>query len=222
MSNQLPANPLDGFTTQARINRQPRSHTGGSFLKFNGKTGGYTIGAEELNVDGEQCLIFSPSMMHGYVRWGEKPPAKAYSSIAAPLPEKPEPVQGLDYDDRPKTFKAEDARQFQGKFIDEDLGQFVFETNSMGGVEMVDELFDAILARAEVSHYCFPLVQLDDTFYKRSTGKVYKPVFNIIEWRDQNGEAEDGPKKVEAKVDEAKQEEEETVTRRRKVRRTAA
>lgn len=190
MSDQLPANPLQSFVGKARDNFRPTTRGAGDFLRFNGKSGQWALGQEEADVTDEELLINSTTMQHGFLRWGEVPPAKEFASIAQPLPPAPEPIEGEDEKGNPTTFQPQKARQVAGKFFADDLGQFVFETSSMGGVENVDKLFDAILVKAESSPYCFPKVKLTSEWYKRSTGKVYKPVFEILAWCDQNGNPE--------------------------------
>ena len=69
----------------------------------------------------------------------------------------------------------------------------------MGGVERVDELLNQVMAKAAGSTYFFPVVKLAHDFYNRNTGKVYKPVFEIVEWRNVEGDLEgEAPKQVAA------------------------
>ena len=218
MSDQLPANPMADFASRAATHRQPSTHIEGGFLKFNGKTGEWCIGMEETPVKGEEVIIASPTMMHGYMRWGEVPPAKAFASVAQPYPEKPEPMDGVDYDGKPCTFHAKEARQMTGKFLADDLDQFIFNTDSMGGVERMDQLFDKIILKAgDGTPFCFPVVTLENDWYKRSTGKVFKPVFNIVRWCDKDGKVETARKqKIEAPVEEEEEAPEPTTRRRRR------
>lgn len=215
MSN-LPAQ-VTNFISGARKNRQPASTGDSAFLKFSGKTGEYVLGRDEIDVDGEIAIINTLSLSHGYVRWGEKPPAKVFVSISQELPTPPAPFEGVDENGRPKTYMPTDARHLTGRFIDDNLGDFSFECNSMGGVERVDELYDAILDRAEAgTEYIFPMVKLANDFYKRETGKVYKPIFDIVGWANKDGEEEG--KKAEPKKVEAPEPEPEPPTRRRRRR----
>jgi hypothetical protein len=219
--DNLPASPLADFAKQARQHRRPQSRAEGGYLKFNGKTGEWTMGQEEVDVAGEQALIMSDMMEHGYVRWGEIPPAKAFARLNQPYPEKPEPVDGTDYEGKPKTFHAEEARQLTGKFMDDELGQFVFNVSSQGGVENVDVLFDAIIAKVtEGGEYVYPKVKLANEWYKRSTGKVYKPVFEIVGWCNIDGELETERKRLkneDVEDDEPQQPDEAPRRKRRRV-----
>jgi hypothetical protein len=160
------------------------------------------------------------SLSHGFARWGQERPVTAYSLVTQPLPPQPEPYEGVDDQGRPKTYVAQDARRFFGRFVDEELGQFTFETHSMGGVQRVDELMDALFLRAaEESVYLYPRVKLGNDYYKRETGKVFKPVFEVVAWCDVDGNPQEVRQRIEQ--DPATDDdpvEEATPTRRRRRR----
>lgn len=227
MSENLPSNPLARFADEAQQYRRPQSGTAGGYLKFNGKTGQWMFGTEETAVDGCEVLVNANKIQHGYIRWGELPPEKAFTPDWTPYPDRPESIEGTDMDGKPKTFKAEEARQFEGAFTgeDDDLGQFIFNSSSMAGVENTDKLYDKMYAQArEHPEYVYPLVRLENEFYKRSTGKVFKPVFTVVAWCDVNGKPmTEADKKLEepAPEKEAPEKEDETPPTRRRRRRTA-
>lgn len=221
MSN-LPAT-LNGFLKGVKENHTPVSNTGGkAFLKFSGKTGGWLMGKDELEVDSEEVIINLAACRHGFVRWGEMPPAKAYSLINEPLPTPPEDKVGIDFSTKQeRLFSAQAARQLEGRFVDEELGEFVFDTNSMGGVERVDELIAKAIARlSEGTAFVFPKVALEEDFYKRPDGKVFKPLLTVVAWCDMDGvEEEDStePEPEPAKIEKpAKAKEPAKTTRRRR------
>jgi hypothetical protein len=206
----LPATPGDAFFSAARTNFSGSERMTGNFLRFNGKTGRWTLGKEDIEVDGEQALVAVSTLQHGFLRWGERPPVKVMSSIASPLPVPPEPLEGYE-DGRPKTFTPQHARAFQGRFFDDDLGPFQFETASMGGVECVDSMIKAVLLRAaEESKYIFPRVRLGEDSYSRTTGKVYVPVLQITGWADSDGNLMTSGRKL-AKPDPRDEDDEETI-----------
>lgn len=191
MSN-LPAN-LSNFLDGVKKNHAPVHTAGGKpYLKFSGKTGGWMMGKDETEVDGEEAIINLAACRHGYVRWGEMPPAKCFSPINEPLPEKPEDKTGIDFSTKQeRLFSAQAARQLEGRFVDETLGEFIFDTNSMGGVERVDELISKAIARMiDGTEYVFPKIALEEDFYKRPDGKVFKPLLTVVAWCNTNGEEE--------------------------------
>lgn len=217
MSDQLPANPLQDFAKGAAQHRRPQSRIEGGFLSFNGKTGQWSMGQEEIPVDGEQVLVNSTALEHGYMRWGEVPPAKVWAKINQPYPEPPAPIEGVDPEGNTKTFNAVEARQFAGRFEDDDLGQFIFNTSSMGGVENVDKLFDEIIIKAQAqTPYVFPMVKLTNEWYKRATGKVFKPVWEITGWYDMDGNPETAKIAKQEAPEEPEDDEEPARPRRRR------
>lgn len=196
MGNQLPANVGD-FVKKAQQHRRSAAFGSGdkAFLKFSGKSGEWLLGKEEDDVKNEIAVINVLATQHGFVRWGEKPPAKVFTPITQPLPTPPENIDGTDPNTgHPRTFTPQDARKLEGKFMDDELGEFIFDTNSMGGVERVDELIDEVMARAgSGSAYIFPKVNLTGDFYKRPDGKVHKPIFEIEAWCNMEGVEEGEP-----------------------------
>lgn len=216
MTENLPANPMAKFAAKAEQHRRPKTNLQGGYLNFCGKSGRWTMGQKGEACDGALALVLSDSIQHGFIRWGTKPPDKVFSSVANPLPDAPTPHEGVDDQGRPRTYNAQDARLFMGKFTgeDDDLGQFIFNSSSMGGVERTDELYDAIIAKSQDSEYCYPLIELRGDYYTRSTGKVYKPIFKVVQWCNVEGEAETLDK-VE-KLDEPEPEAEAPPARRRR------
>ena len=216
MSDQLPTVAGEDLAKRFAQHRTPTTKIEGGFMRFNGKTGQWILGQEEINVEGEQCIVIVPSMMHGWQRWGESPPAKAFSSVLDPKPAAPASIEGVDQEGRACTHVAKAALQVGGKFVDTDLGQFIYNTDSMGGVERLGELFDAIVEQSKTSAFYFPVVTLGNDWYKRTTGKVFKPVFEISGWANADGEIEGKQKKKIAAPKQEEAEEEAPKPRRRK------
>ena len=195
MGDQLPASPLGDFVTRAKAHRRPVSGNSSGYLKFNGKTGDWEFGQECADVSDESVLINAASFQHGFTRWGSNPPAKVSVSIADALPEPPESIDGTDYEGKPTVHHAQASRAFSGSF--EDGVPFQFNINSQGGVERTEGLIDLVMNRARPKkdggnpEYCFPKVKLESDMWKRpATGKIFKPVYTLVEWCDINGEAE--------------------------------
>lgn len=202
------------FAKMTREKLRTASSSSTPYLKFSGKTGEWLYGSDETPVDGEEVLIHPHSLQHGWVRWGEKPPAKVMVSVTQDMPPAIESLEGIDERGRPCVHTAQIARAFGGAFMD-GSGQFMFETHSMGGLERADELILDICDKAETTGtYLFPRVRLGSDWYKRETGKVYKPVFELVCWCDQNGDPEPAGGK---KAIEQKPEQEELPRRRRRV-----
>ncbi len=223
MTENLPANPMAKFAAKAEQHRRPKTNLQGGYLNFDGKSGRWTMGQSGEACDGALALVLSDSIQHGYIRWGTKPPDKVFTSVAVSLPTAPEPYEGVDDKGQPRTYNAQDARLFMGKFTgeDDDLGQFIFNSSSMGGVERTDELYDAIIAKSQESEYCYPLIELKCDYYTRSTGKVYKPIFKIVQWCNVEGVAETLDKVEKQPEPEPEPEVEEAPPARRRRRKVA-
>jgi hypothetical protein len=83
-------------------------------------------------------------------------------------------------------------------------------------VKETDGFFKAIIAQARASErYFYPIVELKGDSYKHAKwGKIYFPVYNIVDWADENGVSEADAVKAIPKKEEA--EEEAPPKRRRK------
>jgi hypothetical protein len=221
MSEQLPATKGSAFAEAAAQNHQEVAGHDAGFLKFNGKSGQWTFGPDDVDVDNAIVLIQSRLIQQGFIRWGTKPPVKVFSFVASGgMPEAPAPHDGTDQDGNPATFTAQPARQFVGMFCDEDkdLGQFNFNTSSTGGVENVAALYTKIIQKASTSDFFYPMVMLKDEWYKRSTGKVFKPVFEVLKWCDENGVPEGETKQLASDTESGETEQKEEQPKRRRRR----
>lgn len=214
---------IRAFATMGAKNFTPeQSANKGAYLKFSGKTGRWEMGKDEEPFDGVIVFINIVKAEHGFVRWGAKPPAKAHTSILAPKPPMIEPFDGVDERGQPKTHVAQPSLIFQGSTFDEHKDAFVLELGSKGGVENMGALINSALARAINSDFIFPVVKLGSEFWTRETGKVYKPVFEVIAWCDTHGNEEGAaPKQLDAKVEEAAAEVPAPPAKKKRTKRTA-
>jgi hypothetical protein len=188
---------IEDFAGLATQNRVPEAGGAvGGYLKFSGKTGRWEMGTEAEDFEGVTLFINVLESQHGFIRWGTKEPAKSHSKITQALPQPPAPFDGVDEKGNPKTFYGQASRIISGVTFDDDEDGVIIEVGSMGGVERVDELLNQVMAKAAGSKYFFPVVTLGHDFYKRSTGKVFKPVFTVVEWRNVEGDLEGA--KIEA------------------------
>lgn len=206
--------------------QETSANAGVSFLRMDFETGEWTLGRDGDDVTGDEVLVNTPSIKHGWVLWSGGSPKKVFVPFTAPLPPEIPPV-GDDY--------PSEARSFEGAMTDD--GEMVgFDTNSYGGRKGVDILLGQIKAHAaEGSTFLYPRVKLSSESYqnKKRGGKlVYNPVFEIVAWCNEDNETETAAPAVEDKTEEkaeAPQAEEaapeetsdEKPTRRRRRRRNA-
>jgi hypothetical protein len=192
MSENLPATSNDAILEQAKQHRRP-AQRGGAFLKFNGNTGEWLLGKDEEHVDNCVALINSKMMMHGYAVTC-KPIETVFTLDWEAYPNPPESRMGKDFDGNEQMFHPVEARQVAGRFKDEELGTFMFSHWSMGCVEAMDKMFDAIYTRmAESKEFFYPEVLLEVDSYKHPTrgNKIFTPVLTIQKWCNVDGEAEE-------------------------------
>lgn len=187
---------------------------GGSsaFLKFDFETGEFFFGRDQVEVTGERMLVHPGSLQHGWVLWVDKKARKTMVPATKDLPQEPEPVD----DNYPS-----EARAIIGILLEQDNTQVLFETNSMGGRDGIDNLFDEIDAQVDVDpQFLYPVVELQSSSYKNRRGKsIYTPMFKVVDWTDASM-SNMNVAIADNSDDDVEHEEEEPTTRRRK-RRTA-
>jgi hypothetical protein len=191
----------------------PGDSAGKMFLRFDFQTGKWTAGKEQHNVTGEEALINTAAIGHGWTMWVAGTPKKAIVSFDQPLPQAM-PPEGQVY--------PQEARVLAGAFTD-GSGEFVFETNSLGGRNGVDAIIKQVILRAQQGHdiFLYPVVELSSSSYTHKThGRlIHTPTFAIIDWADINGVRENQQMIAADPGDEDEEEEivQEPVRRRRSV-----
>jgi len=199
---------VNSFAKDAQANHVSSAQSRVDYLKFSGKTGRWEMGKDEEDFEGAELFINTLAAEHGYVRWGVKPPMKTHTKRTSPMPAAMEPFDGVDSKGEPKTYYAQPSRILSGTTSDDECDPFILELGSQGGVENVDKLWAEIMVKAASSHYFFPVVRLSNEYWTHSEGKVFKPVFEVVEWCNVEGEAENATPKLEATVEVAEEVEE--------------
>lgn len=211
-------NPTDLATALGQSQVQETQAGGFGFLKMDFETGEWLLGLDGDLVTGEEVLVNTATIQHGWVLWSGGRPKKSFAPFNQPLPPELPPV-GDDY--------ASEARSFQGALMD-DGEMLSFDSNSYGGRKGVDMLLGAIKAHAATgSQHLYPLVKLSSENYtnKKRGGKLtYNPVFEIVSWHDNNGVVEEGaPEQIETAPETAPEPEAEAPKKRqRRQKKTAA
>lgn len=209
-------NTNDLSSALANSQVQETNQVGGvSFLKMDFETGDWLLGQGQDLVTGEELLVNTPTICHGWILWSGGKPHKSMVSFTQQLP-MPMAAVGTD--------SPSEGRSFQGAMVD-DGDPIAFDTNSYGGRKGVDALLGAIKAHAASgSQHLYPKVKLSSESYanKNRGGKlVFNPVFEVVAWCDEDGNQEDGAApQVEDKTAEAPAEE--APTRQRRSRKNAA
>lgn len=160
---------------------------GVAILKMD-KGGHWVFGADQTEVeDGSRWAVNPFSFVHGWIAWGDGDVlGEKMVSVAQPLPET---------DVAPPQSKRGWERQIglSLKCMDgEDKGLEVrYSTTSVGGKRAVEELATMLAEQVDKdADHPVAVVHLDvDHYQHKSYGKIYTPVFELVEWVGLNGES---------------------------------
>ena len=151
------------------------------------KTGHWVYGADQTEAEDDARWAVNPfSFVHGFIAWGDgEVLAEKMSSVTQPLPE---------LDAAPPIAKKGWEQQV-GLMLKcltgEDAGlECRYTTTSVGGKRAVQTLAVAIAAQVEKDpERPVPIVTLGKDHYQhKSYGRIYTPVFEIVEWVSMDGE----------------------------------
>jgi hypothetical protein len=154
--------------------------TGVAILKMD-KTGHWVYGADQTEVEDDSTWAVNPfSFVHGFIAWGDGDVlGEKMVSVSQPLPE---------LDNAPAAAKRgwETQVGLSLKCLSgEDKGLEVrFSTTSVGGKRAVQALAVSIANQVEANqNKPVPVIYLKKDHYQhKSYGRIYTPVFDIIEW----------------------------------------
>lgn len=156
-------------------------NAGKAYLRFDFQTGKWTCGKEQDDVTDIEALINTASIGHGWTMWVAGTPKKVMAPFDQDLPMAMPPEGNV---------QPQEARVLSGAFTD-GSGEFIFETNSLGGRNGVDAIIKAVIVRAQAGHetFLYPVVLLSSSSYTHKThGRlIHTPVFSIVDWADING-----------------------------------
>lgn len=212
---------VHAMLTQNRV-EPTQGGTGLQYLSFDSKrTGEWTYGVEREPCTGEVFALDLTSLRHGWVLWHQRKPNRRLVSINSDKPDPQESIEWRDPKGRVQIDEPNEARSFQGTF--RDGTRFEFETCSYGGRKAVDALLAELFLRANRNDpFIYPHVELDADSYEHGTyGLLYNPVFRVVAWYDENGNAEDGKPVLEAPAASEPETPEQSAPVRRRRRRTA-
>ena len=161
------------------------------------KTGHWVFGADQTEVEDDSLWAINPfSFTHGYIAWGDgEVLGEKMVSVSQPLPElEPappgakkgwEPQVGMSL----KCTKGEDAGM-----------EARFSTTAVGGKRAVQVLALAIATQVEKDQgKPVPVVRLKKEHYMhKSYGRIYTPVFEVVEWISLDGPGAEPEAEAEA------------------------
>jgi len=163
------------------------------------KTGHWVFGADQTEIEDDATWAVNPfSFVHGYIAWGDgEVLAEKMVSVSQPLPELEAAPPGAK-----KGWETQVGMSIKC-LSGEDKGMEArYTTTSVGGKKAVQALAVAIATQVEKDQdKPVPVVELGKEHYThKSYGRIYTPVFKVLEWVGMDGEAqaEEAPKEIEA------------------------
>ena len=194
----LPA--ISSLSTALRTAAQTAAPGGMVILKMD-RTGHWIFGADQTEVEPDSKWAVNPfSFVHGFIAWGD---GQVLGEKMAPMTQ---PMPEVDPAPPGATKGWEQQIGFSLKCVSgEDAGMEArFTTTSVGGKRAVQELAVAVADQVEKDQVkVVPVVTLGKDHYQhKSYGRIYTPVFDVVDWVSMDGSA-DKKEEAPAAADEA-------------------
>ena len=162
----------------------------GSVIIKMDKTGHWVFGADQTEVEDDATWAVNPfSFVHGFIAWGEgEVLGEKMVSVSEPLPEMeaapPNAKRGWEAQ------VGMSLKCLSGS--DKDM-EARYTVTSVGGKRAVQQLAIAIAEQVEKDQAKpVPVVRLKkDHYTHKSYGRIYTPVFEIVEWVGMDGKADE-------------------------------
>ena len=179
--------PVTSLSTALRALEAEAGPAGVVILKMD-KTGHWVFGADQTEVEADATWAINPfSFIHGFIAWGDgEVLGEKMVSVSQPLPEMDAAPAGAKRGW--ETQVGMSLKCLSGE--DKDM-EARFSSTSVGGKRAVQTLAVAIANQVEADQSKpVPIVRLKkDHYAHKSYGKIYTPVFEIVEWVSMDGEA---------------------------------
>jgi len=187
--------PVTSLSTALRALEAEAGPAGVVILKMD-KTGHWVFGADQTEVEADATWAINPfSFIHGFIAWGDgEVLGEKMVSVSAPLPEMDAAPAGAKRGW--ETQVGMSLKCLSGE--DKDM-EARFSSTSVGGKRAVQTLAVAIANQVEADQTKpVPVVRLKKDHYShKSYGKIYTPVFEIVEWVGMDGEADEAAPQIE-------------------------
>lgn len=180
--------PVTSLSTALRALEAEAGPAGVVILKMD-KTGHWVFGADQTEAEADATWAVNPfSFIHGFIAWGDgEVLGEKMVSVSQPLPEMDAAPAGAKRGW--ETQVGMSLKCLSGE--DKDM-EARFSSTSVGGKRAVQTLAVAIANQVEADQSKpVPVVRLKkDHYAHKSYGKIYTPVFEIVEWVGMDGEPE--------------------------------
>lgn len=166
-----------------------------NFMKFNGKTGGYTYGkddAYDVDLSGTY-IVAAESIGHGYIAFhNAKVEHEVKRKIYQALPE----ISDLPDVQAKDGYKFEVGFTLAGASGAQKGKTFQFWSSAKGMIGAHTKLVEALEAQLDVSETEInPIIKLSSDSYKHSNaeyGRIHFPIFEIVGWTASLGDEAPG------------------------------
>ena len=195
----LPA--VSSLTTALRSLESVAGPAGTVIIKMD-KTGHWVFGADQTDGEEESSWAVNPFwFVHGYIAWGDgEVLAEKMVSVTEPLPEMEAAPPGAK-----KGWEAQVGLSMKC-ISGEDKGMEArYTVTSVGGKKAVQALAVAIAEQVEKDQTKpVPVVHLKkDHYTHKSYGRIYTPVFEVVEFVSMDGESDAPAAEAEAPAEAA-------------------
>ena len=150
------------------------------------KTGHWVFGADQTEVEDDAVWAVNPfSFVHGFIAWGDgEVLGEKMASVSSPLPELDAAPPGAK-----KGWETQVGMSLKCLNGEDDGMEARFTTTSVGGKRAVQTLAVALAEQVEKDQTKpVPVVRLKkDHYAHKSYGKIYTPVFEVVEWISMDG-----------------------------------
>jgi hypothetical protein len=193
-SANLPA--VSTLSTALRALEQGAGTTGNVILKMD-KTGHWVFGADQTEVEDDATWAVNPfSFVHGFIAWGDgEVLGEKMTGVQNPLPELDVAPAGAK-----RGWETQIGMSLKCLTGDDKDMEARFTTTSVGGKKAVQALGVAIATQVEKDQTKpVAIVKLKkDHYAHKAYGRIYTPVFEIVEWVRMDGELEEAAPEIEA------------------------
>jgi hypothetical protein len=178
---------LPALTSALRSLQPVGGDVGVAIIKMD-KGGHWVFGADQTEVEEGSTWAVNPlSFVHGFIAWGDgEVLAEKMVSIANPLPELDEAPPGAK-----KGWESQVGMSLKCVSGEDKGMEARYTVTSVGGKRAVQTLAVALADQVEKDQSKpVAIVRLKkDSYQHKSYGKIYTPVFEIVEWMSMDGEA---------------------------------
>jgi len=194
----LPA--VASLSTALRSISNNVGEAGVAILKMD-KTGHWVFGADQTEVeDGSKWAVNPFSFVHGFIAWGDgEVLGEKMVSVTQPLPEMEAAPPNAK-----RGWEVQIGCSLKCISGDDEGLEVRFSTTSVGGKKAVQALAVEIAGAVEKDQTKpVPVVVLKkDHYVHKSYGKIFTPVFEVVEWVSMDGAAAEEGDQAESQTEE--------------------